>query len=74
MSNSCRPILKDLVRCIRKTQCVLVEKRDVKDCLVDEAYQGECSMERTVYRRCKLKQLDMRVRLKGNKNVSGASN
>ncbi|KAI8105781.1 hypothetical protein M9434_000362 [Picochlorum sp. BPE23] len=64
MSKSCSGLLKDLVHCLRESECFQVEKKDIKTCAKEAE---ECAGLRAAYAACKRGQLDPRTRIRGNK-------
>ncbi|KAL3144003.1 hypothetical protein ABBQ32_003811 [Trebouxia sp. C0010 RCD-2024] len=65
MSKSCQGSLEDLVRCLRGSDCMQKEGKDVTKCALTVP---ECQKYREAHVRCKLGQLDARTRIQGNKS------
>ncbi len=64
MSKSCQGLLQEYVKCVRESDCVKVEGRDVRACAREAA---ACAGLRHAYATCKRGQLDPRARIRGNK-------
>ncbi|PNW89091.1 hypothetical protein CHLRE_01g069107v5 [Chlamydomonas reinhardtii] len=62
---SCKGLLAKYAECIRKTECMAVQKRDLKDCMADKA--PECETYRYALYQCRRGQVDARSRIQGNK-------
>ncbi|KAL4443481.1 hypothetical protein ABPG75_011218 [Micractinium tetrahymenae] len=63
MSKSCKGLLKELVKCLRESDC-MKEGKPIKECAKQAP---ECDGLRNAYSACKRGQLDARSRLRGNK-------
>lgn len=68
MSNSCKPDLKDMIKCMIETKCVKSGKT-IKECGADQQVIETCNEFRLRYIRCKREQLNMRSRIRGNKST-----
>ncbi|KAI3428052.1 hypothetical protein D9Q98_006437 [Chlorella vulgaris] len=64
MSKSCKGLLKNLVHCLRDSDCVKQDNKTVTECAKEVE---ECQGLRNAYSACKRGQLDARSRLRGNK-------
>lgn len=64
MSKSCKGLLKELVHCLRDSDCMQKEGKPIKECAKEVK---ECEGLRNSYSACKRGQLDARSRLRGNK-------
>ena len=72
MSKSCSGLLQELVRCLSESDCIKVEKKSYSECVArggdgDDGVPKKCLGLRATYAKCKLGQLDMRTRIRGNK-------
>jgi hypothetical protein len=67
MSNSCREPLKALVRCLRETKCMSIDKKSASECSNDLESLEHCKLFHTCYMTCKQNQLNPRSRMRGNK-------
>ena len=70
MAKSCAGLLDELVKCLVESDCVKKEKRKVADCVTTNdtaSVPTKCLGLRETYAKCKLRQLDMRTRIRGNK-------
>ena len=65
MAKSCKEIAQTLYDCVKKTQC-MKDGNDVRKCLKAE-HSEECQQFRNAYFSCKRSGLDMRTRIKGQK-------
>lgn len=64
MSKSCKGLLRELVKCLRESDCMQKEHKDIKTCAKEVK---ECDGLRNSYAACKRGQVDARSRLRGNK-------
>ncbi|EFN58189.1 hypothetical protein CHLNCDRAFT_20514 [Chlorella variabilis] len=64
MSKSCKGLLKELVKCLRESDCMKTEGKPISECAKEVP---ECQGLRNAYSACKRGQLDARSRLRGNK-------
>ncbi|TPX35062.1 hypothetical protein SmJEL517_g02372 [Synchytrium microbalum] len=65
---SCKKLFDDLVVCLSASDCVLVEKNRVKECLDkkhDESVPKECRLLQESYFACKRSVVDPRRRFRG---------
>ncbi|RHZ77034.1 hypothetical protein Glove_186g55 [Diversispora epigaea] len=69
MPNSCKEIRQELVDCLLKSDCVVVKRHTVKECLQTENTDDvprECHSIRRSFFECRRGLLDMRTRFRGN--------
>ncbi|KAF0457892.1 Cytochrome c oxidase assembly factor 5 [Gigaspora margarita] len=67
---SCKEIREELVDCLLKSDCVVVKRHTVKECLQFENSADvpkECQSIRRSFFECRRGLLDMRRRFRGNK-------
>lgn len=65
MSSSCSGLLSKYVECLRSTDCMAVENKDVKECMKERP--SECEQFRFALFQCRKGQVDARTRIQGNK-------
>ncbi|KAG0243841.1 hypothetical protein BGX31_010165 [Mortierella sp. GBA43] len=71
MPSSCKEIRAELVECILKSDCVLVDGLTPKECLrpeMDHRVPSECIAIKKSFFECRRGMLDMRTRFRGNKS------
>ncbi|KAF9955325.1 hypothetical protein BGZ65_003463 [Modicella reniformis] len=71
MPSSCKEIRAELVECILKSDCVLIDGLSPKDCLHPEneyRVPAECKAIKRSFFECRRGLLDMRTRFRGNKS------
>ena len=77
MAKSCRPQLDRLIACVASCPCVAQEGRGIKECLAEMGKAEErgqfekCDGLRRTYFNCKRGQIDMRSRIRGNRQSGG---
>ncbi|PKY45568.1 cytochrome c oxidase assembly factor 5 [Rhizophagus irregularis] len=67
---SCKELRQELVNCMLKSDCVLIKRNTVKECLQPEHAEDvpkECQSIRKSLFECRRGLLDMRTRFRGNK-------
>ncbi|GBC06182.1 hypothetical protein RclHR1_06670022 [Rhizophagus clarus] len=67
---SCKELRQELVNCMLKSDCVLIKRHTVKECLQPEHVNDvpkECQSIRRSFFECRRGLLDMRTRFRGNK-------
>ena len=70
MSKSCKGLLDELVRCLSESDCVRKQGKTHAECAAvndTRSVPARCLGIRATYAKCKLGQLDMRTRIRGNK-------
>ena len=70
MSKSCKGLLDELVKCLSESNCVTREGKTHAECAAvndTKSVPARCLGIRATYAKCKLGQLDMRSRIRGNK-------
>ncbi|GFQ71898.1 cytochrome c oxidase assembly factor 5 [Trichonephila clavata] len=68
-SKPCSGVREDLLLCLKATDCVKIQKRTPKDCLLsrDPSVPDNCYSLRTLFFECKRSLLDNRQRFRGRK-------
>ncbi|CAL1265955.1 unnamed protein product [Larinioides sclopetarius] len=68
-STPCSGVKEDLITCLRNSDCVKIEKKTPKECLVSRhpSVSDECYPLRTLFFECKRSLLDNRQRFRGRK-------
>ncbi|XP_039020007.1 cytochrome c oxidase assembly factor 5-like [Hibiscus syriacus] len=67
---SCKGLAMELVKCLSESVCVKVEKRSFRECAGEKSpsIPSECVGLGETYFNCKRGQVDMRARIRGNKD------
>ncbi|KAI8066481.1 cytochrome c oxidase assembly protein PET191, partial [Gongronella butleri] len=69
MPSSCQEIRQELIECMLKSKCVLVQRNSVSECFKKEHEDDvpdECKSIRKSYADCRRGMLDPRMRFRGN--------
>jgi len=65
MSTSCKGLIAKYAECIRKSECMEVRHKDLKECMKE--HPTECEQFRYAVFHCRRGQMDARTRIQGNK-------
>ncbi|XP_015926630.1 cytochrome c oxidase assembly factor 5 [Parasteatoda tepidariorum] len=65
----CSGVKQDLIQCLKATDCVKIEKKTPKECLMSyhHSVPQECHALRNLYFECRRSLLDNRTRFRGHK-------
>ncbi|KAI9190714.1 cytochrome c oxidase assembly protein PET191-domain-containing protein [Polychytrium aggregatum] len=73
---SCKAFFDDLVSCLLESDCVLVQRHSVKECLLkeyDDSVPRKCRLAQQIYLDCKHSTVDPRKRMRGPYGANVAS-
>ena len=66
MGSSCKNIREELIACLKASRCMREQGRSFHECMKLGEEEGECWKVRVAYTRCKMGQIDPRMRFRGN--------
>ncbi|KAI8880699.1 hypothetical protein K501DRAFT_224308 [Backusella circina FSU 941] len=70
MPSNCKEIREELIECMLKSKCVLIQRNTVKECFKKEHeadVPSECQSIRKSFAECRRGMIDPRMRFRGNK-------